>query len=57
MKLEENQLKKAKRYQANSGEPLKHKLIFHTHGLLSFKLELNQEAQYLTNLMLKDETT
>ena len=57
MKLEENQLKKAKRYQANSGEPFKHKLIFHTHGLLSFRLELNQEAQYLTNLMLKDETT
>jgi hypothetical protein len=32
-------------------------LIFQTRNLLSFKLELNQEAQPLINLMLKNEIT
>jgi len=40
---------------ANSGETFKSGLIFPTRNPLCFRSGLNQEAQNLTNLILKDE--
>jgi hypothetical protein len=41
--------------KANLGEPFKSQLVSKTHNSWNPRPELNQEAQFPTNLMFKDE--
>jgi len=47
--------KRKKKNIANSDEPFKPRLIFPTWNPLYSRSGLNQEAQHLTNLILKDK--
>jgi len=52
-KTKKNEIKKEG--EANSDKPLKSKLIAKTRNSINPRLMRNQEAWFLTNLMLKDE--
>jgi len=50
-----NELKKARKKKTNLGESPKPGLIFQIHNPWNLRSMINQEAQFLTNLMLNDE--
>ena len=53
-----HELKRSKKYktkQANPRESPKFGLIFETHNPWNSRAGLNQEVQFLTNLLLNDE--
>jgi hypothetical protein len=50
-----NELKIRRKKQANLSESLKPELISKIHNLWNSRPELDQEAQFPTNLMLNDE--
>jgi len=56
MKLKKQMFKRRKRKTSKPGEPHEPELISQTCNLLSPTLELDQEAQYPTNLILKKKT-
>jgi len=55
MKLKKK-VRKREKNQANPNESLKPSLISQNYNLRNSKSKLNQEAQFPTNLMLKDKT-
>jgi hypothetical protein len=53
--MKRHELKNKKKNKLNPSESSKPRLVFKIHNLWNSILRLNQEAQYLTNLMLEEE--
>jgi len=53
--MKRHELKNKKKNKLNPNESSKPRLVFKIHNLWNSILRLNQEAQYLTNLMLEEE--
>jgi hypothetical protein len=49
-------LKKERKNQVNPSKSSKYKLILQTRNPLNFKPKVNQEVQFPTNFIFKDET-
>jgi hypothetical protein len=56
MKLKKKKVREMEKNKANPNESLKSSLISQNYNLRNPKSKLNQEAQFPTNLMLKNKT-